>query len=122
MDNLYQYIGEYFLFIKEIDSVDDTKGVLLNYVDHSNGDIKEKIVSLDLFKSKFKKVDFEWPFKLYDKNLKNYVVYLGGTDTILKAEYGMLPEDGAWGMDVDMNFISYHFYDHLNKKQWYKGE
>ena len=120
MDNLYKYIDEYFLFIKEIDSVDSKKMVMLNFVDSATGDINEKIVSSDLFKTKFKKVDFEWPLTLYDKNFKNHVEYLGGTDTVLKAEYGKMPEDGAWEMDVDINFISHHFYNHLDKKQWYK--
>jgi hypothetical protein len=119
MNNLYKYIDEYFLVIKEINSIDSEKNILLNYVDSSNGEIKEKIVSSALFNSKFKKVDFRWPLKLYDEKLENYVDYLGTSDSPLKAEYGKFPEDGAWGMDVDINLISHHYYDHLDKRQWY---
>jgi hypothetical protein len=117
---LYEYNGDYFNYIRTIKSIDDKAHIIIETIDSSKGKSHEISISKELFESKFKAIDFNWPLKLWNEKRNNFVYCLGETENPLKALYGMPPDCGHWDMEVDVNFISHHFYNHLDKKQWFK--
>jgi hypothetical protein len=117
---LFKFKDEYYGLDKEsIFGVFGDEYTILIRSNKSDGEPEKVVVPKDTFEKEFIPIDFKWPPKLYNKTYNDSIEFLNLTDDPLIAEYGMPGDKGNWCVDVDTNFISYHFYDHLNKRQWF---